>query len=219
MPAAATTPKEVSPHAHSSRETLLRVGLEMAQAGGFRSISVRGLCQRAQANTGTFVYHFGTRQAFVTELIETWYGPLFARLMLQYDRQAEPRVRLQAMLGQLLAFLITNASFVAQLLQDAIAGEEAVRQFISELSPRHPRLLLQCIKEAQQAGEFCAAPPLHVMMFIMSSLGLPVILRAMTTGHALLPEVIQQSLEEFAADPVHLEQRLQWAFKGLAPDE
>ena len=219
MPAAATSSRESPSIANSSREALLRVGLEMAQASGFRSITVRGLCQRAEANTGSFVYHFGTRQAFVRELIETWYAPLFAQLMLQFDRQAEPLDRLQAMLRQLLGFLVTNANFIAQLLQDAIAGEEAVRQFISELSPRHPRLILQCIKEAQQAGQLCAAPPMHVMMFVMSSLGLPVILHAMTTGHALLPDVLRKSLENFAADPVHLEQRLQWAFKGLAPGE
>ena len=218
MPAASSL-RETSASACSSREALLRVGLAMAQVGGFRSITVRGLCQRAKANTGSFVYHFGTRQEFVRELIETWYAPLFAQLMLQFDRQAAPLDRLLAMLRQLLAFLIDNAPFVAQLLQDAIAGEEGVRQFIFGLSPRHPRLILQCIKEAQQAGQLCAAPPMHVMMFVMSSLGLPIILQAMMTGRELLPGVIQTSLDDFAADPVHLEQRLQWAIKGLAPDE
>ena len=53
----------------STRARLIRSGTRLARQSGLRALTVRGVCDAAGANTGTFVYHFGTRDAFVAELI------------------------------------------------------------------------------------------------------------------------------------------------------
>ncbi|MHB8666346.1 MAG: TetR/AcrR family transcriptional regulator [Burkholderiales bacterium] len=203
----------------STRQCLLDQGLLLARSSGLRSITVRGLCQRAGANPGSFVYHFGNRDRFIAELIESWYAPLFAQLQWQHDRKAAPLDRLQAMLRQLLGFINANGAFIAHLAQDAVAGEAAVQQFVAGLGPRHPRLLLQAIREAQQAGQLRQAPPKHVMLFLISALGLPMVVQHMASGKDVLPGEFKRALALFAADPQHVEQRLQWALRGLSPGE
>jgi hypothetical protein len=89
-------------------------------------------------------------------------------------------------------------------------------EFIRNLAPRHPQLLLQCLSEAQQAGQLCQAPPLHQLMFLMSALGFPVLLQQLSSGKHILPDLLQQGLASYALEPVHLQQRLHWALKGLS---
>ena len=65
------------PKRKSTREHLLNTGAMIVGESGLRALTVRGLSLRAGTNTGSFVYHFGNREAFLTELLERWYEPLF----------------------------------------------------------------------------------------------------------------------------------------------
>src|SRR5882724_6500255 len=71
----------------ASRERLLKEGLVIARRSGLRAITVRGVAARARANLGSFVYHFGSREAFVAELLERWYAPLMAEMQIAVDMQ------------------------------------------------------------------------------------------------------------------------------------
>ncbi len=84
----------------SSRERLLRVGARQARRAGLRSITVRGVCQQAEANLGSFVYHFGSREAFVAEVIERWYAPLLEQMSATVDRALPPKARLRTLVLQ-----------------------------------------------------------------------------------------------------------------------
>jgi hypothetical protein len=135
------------------------------------------------------------------------------------QQQGEPLSRLSAMLLQLAAFAKAEGGVISQLLLDAGSGEVAAVEFIRNLAPRHPQLLLQCLSEAQQAGQLCQAPPLHQLMFLMSALGFPVLLQQLNSGKHILPDLLQQGLASYALEPVHLQQRLHWALKGLSARE
>ena len=76
-----------------TRQRLLAQGLTLASKVGLRGLSVRGLCQAAGINTGSFVYHFGNRERFAAELIEHWYAPLLGQLQLEFDLSDGGRVR------------------------------------------------------------------------------------------------------------------------------
>ena len=65
---------------HSTREQLLAAGREIVLKRGFQGLTVREIAAPAGANLGSFVYHFGTRDAFLRELIEDWYAPLLSRV-------------------------------------------------------------------------------------------------------------------------------------------
>lgn len=58
-----------------SRQKLLTCGRQIIERNGVRGLTVRGVATRAKVNLGTFVYHFGTREAFVAEVLESWYAP------------------------------------------------------------------------------------------------------------------------------------------------
>lgn len=204
---------------HPTRSLLLQHGLQLMRERGLRQLTVRGVCQRAGVNPGGFVYHFGNRQQFVSTLLELWYAPLYQQLQDSLQQQGAPLSRLSAMLLQLAAFVNGEDGIISQLLLDAGSGEAAAMEFIRSLPPRHPQLLLQCLKEAQQAGELCVAPPLHQLMFLMSALGFPVLLQQLNSGKNILPELLQQALVRYAAAPEHLQQRLNWALKGLSARE
>ncbi|GGY19813.1 TetR/AcrR family transcriptional regulator [Paludibacterium paludis] len=202
-----------------TRQALLLTGLEHARAHGFRTLTVRGVCAAAGINTGSFVYHFGQREAFVAELIESWYRPLLDTLQWQLDRDADPLTRLAGMLRQLFTFASHNGEFIGQILLDAGSGEKAVRAFLRGLAPRHPQMILRCIEDAQAAGQVCGAPALHQLMFLMASLGMPLVAQRLLCGKDVLPDVIEEALTRFAIDTQCLEERLGWALRGLRPGE
>ena len=58
------------PKRKSTREHLLNTGAMIVGESGLRALTVRGLSLRAGTNTGSFVYHFGNREAFLTELLD-----------------------------------------------------------------------------------------------------------------------------------------------------
>ena len=51
---------------------------------------------KAQANLGSFVHHFGTRDAYIAELIERLYAPMLARLELDGERVKRAGLHLNA---------------------------------------------------------------------------------------------------------------------------
>ena len=174
--------------AADSRERLLRAGFALVPQRGLKGLTVRAVAERADANLGSFVYHFGTRDAFVSELLERWYAPLFASLQGTTASDGDALATLRAMLLQLAAWLAEHRAFVAQLLLGAAAGEGAVLRFLRSLDVRHPALLMAAIGRAQAAGRLCRAEPVHQLMFLMSSLALPMLLaHALEAGGRNLP--------------------------------
>ena len=54
---------------HPTRQKLLDTGLAIATEKGLRGLTVRELAAAAEVNLGSFVYHFGNRDAFIDELV------------------------------------------------------------------------------------------------------------------------------------------------------
>lgn len=204
--------------APSTRVLLLDTGLQMAREAGLRKLTVRGLAARAGVNPGSFVYHFGSRDAFLSEMIETWYQPLFARLQLRNDPALPPLVRLRDMVLQVMDFLLAHREFVTQLYQDVAAGEVAAVRFVRSLAGRHPLLMLQAVEAAQRQGELVAGHPVQLLMFIMAPLGGPVLLTQMISGLETVPPGWRDMAATFAFEREHIAQRLAWALRGLTPE-
>lgn len=206
-----------SSSSHPTRRLLLETGMQMAREHGLRKLTVRGFCARAGVNPGGFVYHFGSRDAFLGALIETWYQPLFAELQWHFDAGQSPLARLRAMVLQLMDFLIEHRAFVAHLLQDVAAGENVAVRFVQSVGVRHPQLLLQTLSAAQAAGEVVEGPVLQQMMFMMASLGGPVLLSEMIQELEGIPAAWIEIERSLALDRDAICLRLDWALKGLRP--
>lgn len=202
--------------AGDARQRLLQAGRRLAERDGLRALTVRGTAARARVNLGSFVHHFGTREAFVDALIEAWYAPFMARLQITVDEAAPPPARLRALLQQVADFLLANRRFIGHLLMDAAAGEPAARRFLASLSGRHPQLLLRVIAEAQRAGSLPARePPLHLLLYLMAAIGAPVLMGGAAAASGLLPREVAAQLAALAADPESAARRIDWALRGI----
>jgi AcrR family transcriptional regulator len=201
-----------------TRERLLGAGTRLARNGGLRALTVRGVCDAAGANPGTFVYHFGTRDAFIAEVIERWYAPLMSGLTATVDSGGSPRARLRALVLQLATWAADNSRFITTLVMDAAAREPAAQQFLRSLAGRHPPLILRVLSEAQKAGELRAADPLHQLLFLMSAMALPILLTERMADSGLAPRPLAATLRRFARERPSIEQRLDWALAGLSKE-
>jgi AcrR family transcriptional regulator len=196
---------------------MLAAGLALARRDGLRALSVRGVAVQAGANLGSFVYHFGTREAFVAELIESWYAPFYERLQAAAATEGEPLARLRQLVLQLVDFMGAHRVFIGQVLMDAAAGEAPARAFMQSLSNRHPRLLLAAIRGAQDAGNLRRAEPVNVLLFLLGSLALPMLFVTGLARAGILPRELGPRLQAQAADRAALLARFEWALRGLAP--
>jgi AcrR family transcriptional regulator len=200
-----------------SRERLLNAGLAVAQRAGIKAMTVRAVAAEAGVNLGSFVYHFGSRDAFVEALIERWYAPLFEQLRLRAAAPVDARTGLRDVLLQLVGWLVEHRGFVARLLTDAAGGEAGVQRFLATLDQRHPALLLQLIAQAQQAGQLRRDDARHQMLFLMSTLAAPVLLFHLLGTRGIAPPGLAEVLANFSTEPAAVQTRLDWALRGLAP--
>jgi len=201
----------------SARDQLLAAGRQIVLKSGFQDLTVREVAAAAGANLGSFVYHFGTREQFLRALIEEWYAPLLSRVTDVAVGDGRPLERLQSAILQLVEFGREQGAFLGRVLMAAAAGEPAARQFARTIFGRHPRLLVGLIGEAQADGTLVREDPLQVLLFLMGSVGLPLLLASAWQGQPLFDATAAAALGRFARDPIPVEQRLDWALRGLAP--
>jgi AcrR family transcriptional regulator len=192
------------------------ISTRQARNSGVRSITVRGVCQLAGANLGTFVYHFGSRDAFVAEVIERWYAPLLQSLASTVDRDAPPLERLRALVLQMADWAADNRRFITHVLMDAAGGEPAAVRFVASLAGRHPVLILRVVGEAQAARSLPPCEPVNVLLFLMGAIALPMLLVERMSEARLAPTELARSLARYAHEREFREQRLDWALAGLA---
>lgn len=178
---------------------------------------MREVAASAGANLGSFVYHFGTRDAFVRELLEDWYAPLLSRVTVAADGAGTPLERLRRAILQLVDFGIEHGAFVGRVLSGAAAGERVAREFLATLAGRHPRLLLALVTAAQAKRELVDEHPLQVLCFVMASVGLPLLLAGAWQGPPLFGKTLSATLGQIARDRDRILQRLDWAIRGLTP--
>jgi len=201
-----------------SRQRLLRAGVTLARRKGLRTMTVRAVAAQAKANLGSFVYHFGSRDAFVEELIEHLYAPLFARLELEAATGGSALEQLRHVMLRLVAWLVEQRGFIAHLLLDAGAGEAGVKRFLRTLDRRHPALVLTLIVRAQQAGQLRRDEPMHQLLFLMSTMAAPVLLLHLAGRHGIAARQFVRTMDAFATEPAQVATRLDWALRALAAD-
>lgn len=199
----------------STRERLLEAGLDILRTRGARSLTVRNLVEKAGENPGTFVYHFKTRSAFLNTLLELWYAPLFREVRLRPGAGDLPLDALRGSLKRALDFVFDNAPIIAQLLADYVAGEREVAAFARTLPMRHPKVILEEIRAAQEAGSLVEGDPENMLMYLIGATGLPLILCRFLLGDAAPVTELFRNINHISLQRESLAQRLDWALLGI----
>jgi len=222
MPRPATSaiapPPEADDAGTSTPDRLLRAGLARARAEGFRRLTVRAVAQDAGVNLGSFVYHFGSRDQFIAQVIAHWYTPLLARV--QQSLVTAPGSAMPSLKSLMLGFiddLLAERQFVGHLVADAAAGEVAARQFLQACGHQHPAIFLQAIEAAQVAGQVRPGDPRHILLMLVATISLPVLLFESLSGRDILPTTLVDAFEAFSLERAHVEERLDWVLQSLSP--
>ena len=201
---------------HPTRQKLLDTGLAIAADKGLRGLTVRELAAAAEVNLGTFVYHFGNRDAFIDELVELWYAPLYDELKTVAAKGTYPcaLATFEATMEALIGLVARQRSFINHLFGDALAAQ----RFLLSLPRRHPLLLIEQVRTAQAEGSLVAGHPLQLMIFIMGSVGLPLVIAGSGRQLGWLPPEAAPFLSQID-NPEAARQRLAWALRGLRRTE
>lgn len=199
----------------TTRDRLLASGHRAVIKHGLRGLTVREVAAGANANLGSFVYHFGTRDAFVEELIERWYGPLLARMNEAVAEDGRPLGRLRSAILQLVEFSIDNDVFMGRILMAAADNDKPAREFLKSLAGRHPRILLQLVAAAQADGGLVSDDPMQVLCFLLAAVALPRLVAAAWQGPPLFGKQLSSALSHIARDRDRMTQRLDWALRGV----
>ena len=119
-------------------------------------------------------------------------------------------------IDDVMEFLLRHGQFIAQLVLDALAGEQAAIRFISGIHTRHPLVLLETIREAQQEGSVLMGDPMNILIYLVCCGGAPFILSGQLQVHdSKAARPVLDLLGSILNDPESARQRMTWALRGI----
>ena len=197
-------------------QRLLDAGLELLPLTGCAGLSVRRLTEHAGVNLGMFHYHFKSKDNFIRAVLQRTYEAMFSALTLEVDATATPLHNLRGALRVLAHFGRAHRHLLVRILADAMAGEAAAREFLQANLPRHIGIVGALIAQAQQRGEFRAAPPPQVLAFIAAGVASPILIGTAMQGAGGPPEA-GALIEEHLLSDAAIEARIDAALRAWQP--
>lgn len=200
-------------------QALLASGAALYPQCGCGGLSVRTVAAHAGASPGMFHYHFESKGAFVREVLQRFYEDLFSQIALPARQAGEPLQRLRLVLLALGRLLRQHALVLRRVLADAEAGHAVAVDFLRRNMPRHVKLLLQLLAEAEAAGQIAPRPPLLRLTFLLGAVVTPVLAASMLKEHGLLPALARPMVVPQVLSEEAIAQRAEMALRALAVGE
>ncbi|CAN5446504.1 hypothetical protein BH11PSE11_BH11PSE11_30940 [soil metagenome] len=197
-------------------QRLLDSGLALLPTTGCRALSARKLVEHAGVNLGMFHYHFQSKDNFIRILLEQMYEQMFSVLVIKSHESQSPLENLRKALQVLAHFGRRNQALLTRVMADAMAGETVAAEFLRANIPRHIGVVGSLISEAQRAGDISKAPLTQVIAFLAGSIMVPVLLGGALLESGMLPGTIGASLKSGVLSERALNQRIEFALRGLA---
>lgn len=200
-------------------QRLLEAGFELLPQTGCRGLSARKLTEHAGVNLGMFHYHFKSKENFIRILLEQVYEQMFSLLVIKSGEGDSPLQHLRNALLVLAHFGRTNRQLLQRIFADAIAGESVAIEFLQANVPRHLAVIARLIGEAQRNGQIVKAPLPQVIAFLAGAIMAPVLLGSAMLENSMLPQAAGAMLEQEVLSKKAVEQRIDFALRGLAAIE
>lgn len=202
-----------------TRGKLLAVGMDHFLRDGSKALSVRRVAADAGVNLGSFVYHFGTKEAFIRELIVSRYEELlqlFNSGLPKAGPEPAPIVRLRSHLEQMGAVAERHGDLVFRLMTEIVHGEKAIFQILFKSPPLHVPLIRATIEECQKNGNIRNdLSDIQVFMTLVFAIGLPELL--LRQAESRLKVAVASKLIRGVLTDRFRSARIDIALKGLAP--
>ena len=197
-------------------QVLLQSGRELYAERGGAQLSVRALTEHAGVNLGMFHYHFKTKDAFLRRVLDALYEEMFAQLSGQVKQAGPPLHRLREALFVLARFVREHRVILGRVIVDAAAGQLVAVEFMRDNAPRHLKLLLSLMEQAEKEGLLMETPPLQRFLFIMSAVAMPVLIGPGVQALGVAPDVLGPALQTQVMSDEAIAQRIDLALKALA---
>ena len=92
-------------------------------------------------------------------------------------------------------------------------------EFIRSNAPRHLKLLLGLMAQAQKEGALARVPPLQRFIFVMSAVAMPLLVAPGIQSLGVEPGVLGEALRKQVMSDKAIRQRIELALAGLAAEE
>lgn len=199
-------------------QALLASGAALYPQLGCAGLSVRAVAAHAGVAPGMFHYHFESKEHFLREVLQRFYDDIFAQLQGLADVQGPPVQRLREVLCTIGRFLRQHTAEVRRLLADAEAGEAVVQAFMQRNMPRHIKLLLKLLHEAEAAGQVAPQPALLRLTFLLGAVVTPVLVASFLQQSRALPVIVRPLVGPQVLSDEAIARRADMALRALAGD-
>lgn len=196
-------------------QALLRSGRALYPERGSAGLSVRALTEHAGVNLGMFHYHFRTKDAFLRELLQQFYEEMFSALSAHAAHPGPPLARLREALLFLACFIRDHADVLGRVFADAGSGDPVAAEFVRANAPRHLRLLLQLMNEAEQRGELAPLAALQRFVFVMGAVASPLVIAPRIARMRVAPGLVARQLKSQVTSDAAIAQRVDLALMAL----
>ena len=196
-------------------QALLRSGRQLYPERGSAGLSVRALTEHAGVNVGMFHYHFRSKDDFLRELLQQYYEEMFAPLSERVHDEGPPLERLRRALLFLATFVRDHEAMLGRVFADASGGDTVAAQFLRANAPRHLRLLIALMNEAEAAGALAPLPKLQRFVFTMGAVALPLVVVPHVARLGIAPAIVGRQLKRQVTSDEAIAQRVELALAAL----
>ena len=204
-------------------QALLDAGALLYPQLGCAALSVRKVAEAAGVNPAMVHYHFGSKDAFLTAVLQQVYEGMFSRLQAASEpaqgAAGDVMARLARTLFALGSFVREHRPLVGRLWADAMAGQGVVVAFVKANVPRHLGLLMTLLAEAEQAGRLRREPMLTRLSFIAGAVLAPMLMLGGAREMGVLPAMLAPLLDAQVMSDEALQRRIDWALDALKDSE
>ena len=137
----------------SRRRQLLRASARLFREKGYDGTSVRDIAQATGLQSGSWVYHFATKQDILVAVMEQGLDDALARIEAIAQREATPRRRFEALVRTHLETLL-GQDFIPVVLYEWRALEPAALPRVTRLLRRYEAIWKRAIADLQRSGDW-----------------------------------------------------------------
>lgn len=141
-----------------TRESLLRVGVEILTEKGFSSVGIEEILRAVGVPKGSFYHFFGSKEAFGAELV-AWYAAYFASKLDKFllDNTMTPLHRLRAFTDDarsgMARYEFKRGCLIGNLGQEMGTLPDSFRGQLREVFEDWQARVAHCLGEAKASGE------------------------------------------------------------------
>lgn len=166
----ATTPRRGRPRAlpgddDSRRHQLLRESARLFREKGYDGTSVRDIAQATGLQSGSWVYHFPTKQDILVAVMEQGLVDALARIEAIAAQELSPRRKFEALVRTHLDTLLApGQDFIPVVLYEWRSLEAPAIRRVTVPLKRYEALWRQAIEALQQTGEWPGRTRIDVLL-------------------------------------------------------